>query len=67
MVRLIIPELEEIAKNDPGYRLWSDHEVRILRSYYGRIPTRKLAEYLNRTVGSVQIKARMLGFRFHEG
>lgn len=53
-----IPELEEAPM---GYRFWSEHEIAILTEYYGRADTRKIAEYLGRTVQSVHVKAGALG------
>lgn len=57
-----IPELEEYV----GMRdrmPWTGEEEAVLRSYYGRIPTSKLAEYLNRTLSSVQNKAQRMSLK----
>ena len=44
-------------------RPWTKREDAIVRRDYGRIPTRELAEKLNRTKGAVQGRAGHLGLR----
>lgn len=58
MTTVCIPELEEAPMS---YRFWAEHEIEILNEYYGRADVRKIAEYLDRTISSVQNKARNLG------
>jgi hypothetical protein len=53
-----IPELEEAPAS---YRFWTEHEIEILKEYYGRSDVRKIAEYLDRTIKGVQNKAHSLG------
>jgi hypothetical protein len=55
-----IPELEEAPMR---YRFWAEHEIEILKEYYGRSDVRKIAEYLDRTISGVQNKAHSLGLR----
>ena len=58
MTTVCIPELEEAPTS---YRFWTEHEIEILKEYYGRSDVRKIAEYLDRTISGVQMKARSLG------
>lgn len=57
-----IPELEELVGTNP-YRPWTGEEESVIRAYYGRVPTKRLAEYLDRTLSSVQNKAQRMGLR----
>ncbi len=55
-----IPELEELVgmgRNRP----WTGEEESVVRTYYGRVPTQRLASYLNRTLSSVQNKVQRMG------
>jgi hypothetical protein len=60
--KIIIPELEEAARvYVPKYRDWSEEDLAILRTYYKRVPTARLATYLKRSVNSVQQVAARIG------
>jgi len=56
-----IPELEALALLPPRYQAWSEREVRVLQSYYGRVSVQQIAKYLGRTNISVSKKAQALG------
>lgn len=61
--RIVIPELEEFVGKQ--YRpKWSEEEDAVLISYYGRVPTKKIAEHLDRSHNAVQRRAASLGLSF---
>ncbi len=60
---IVVPELEESPSN---YRMWTEWEIAVLRKYYGRSETRKIAKVLNRSKSAVQAKALELGLTFKE-
>jgi len=66
--KIVIPEFEEyIRKFGPNrYKIWSEQEELVLREYYGIVPTSVLAQYLDRSVKSVQNKAAALGINSRE-
>lgn len=60
--RIVIPEFEDwIKTHGVSFNPWSTEEEEILREYYGKIPTKMLAKKLNRSIKSVQEKARREG------
>jgi hypothetical protein len=59
---IIIPELEKMA-SETRKTYWTEREILILREYYGKLPTKKLAEYLSRSITSVTNKAQTLGLQ----
>ncbi|HOK27558.1 MAG TPA: hypothetical protein PLI21_00860 [Methanomassiliicoccaceae archaeon] len=61
---IVVPELEESTSN---YRMWTEREIAILRKYYGKADTRRIAEVLNRSKNAVQSKAVELGLTFRRG
>lgn len=62
-----IPELEkEMAKFKPRTRFWTDDEIVVLKKYYGRVPTKKLAEYLKRSGSGVRCKAQTLSMNYNQ-
>ena len=58
---IIIPELEE---SEPPIRYWTEREEAILRKYYGKADTKKIAEYLGRTIRAVKHKVINMGLRY---
>lgn len=62
---IVIPELEPFV-GKTTHNHWSDHETEVLRRYYNRVPVKQLAEYLRRSIASVQCKARMEGVQGEE-
>jgi len=63
---MIIPELEEIAATYQPKGIWTPEDVAVLRTYYGRVPTSKLAVYLKRKHSSITNKAQELGLSVRE-
>lgn len=60
---ITVPELEE---SQSEYRMWTEREIAILRKYYGKAKTGKIAEVLKRSKSAVQAKALELGLSFRE-
>ena len=60
--RIIIPELETATPS--GYSFWKQEDKMILASYYGIKDTTQIAEYLGKTVASVQAMTKTLGLKF---
>lgn len=59
---ITIPELEEAAMNfSPRNKPWTEEDEAVMREYYGRVSVQKLADYLNRSRGSVTNKAQEMG------
>lgn len=58
---ITIPELEE---SEPAKRYWTDEEDAVLRQYYGRADTVKIAGYLKRTKRAVENRASILGITY---
>ena len=56
----LIPELEELIGNIPC-KPWSEYEVNVLNHYYGKVPTKRIAELLGRSYTAAQSKAHRLG------
>lgn len=56
----VVPELEKFV-GESKYKMWTDHDERVLKAYYGKVHVRRLAEQLDRTIVSVQQKATRLG------
>jgi|WetSurMetagenome_2_1015567.scaffolds.fasta_scaffold415099_2 hypothetical protein len=66
--RIVIPEFEEwIKTHGVAFRPWTEQEESILREYYGKIPTKMIAHKLNRSIKSVQEKARREGICADQG
>jgi len=57
---IVIPELEEAALTYNRKTVWSDRDKKILKKYYGRVPTAKLATQIHRSVFAVNKMAEML-------
>jgi len=57
-IEITIPELED---SPPTRRMWTEREESVLRKYYGRTDTRKIADYLGRSTDAVHGKAQNLG------
>ena len=58
-----IPELETIAEvYEPIGRPWNAHDKAVVKTYYGRVPTTKLIEFLDhpRTVNAVEKMAKKI-------
>lgn len=55
---VFIPELEDCP---PARRMWTVYEESVLEEYYGRTDSRKLAEFLDRSIRAVQNKASLMG------
>ena len=60
----VIPELEE---STPSRQYWTAEEDSILRSYYGKAKNREIADYLKRSLRSVENRARILGLMKSRG
>lgn len=64
---VVVPELEEQVKRY-ALRSWTEEEIAIVRSYYGRIATVQIQRYLakhfppGRSTATVSRKAKELGF-----
>lgn len=55
---LVIPELEESVQTR---RYWTEEEDSVIRRYYGKADSGKIAAHLNRTKRAVQNRASDLG------
>lgn len=66
--KIRIPEFEEYIQKFGihKYRVWSEQDENILRTYYGIIPTHMLAAHLDRSIKSVQDKACSMGITVAE-
>jgi hypothetical protein len=60
--RIIIPELEELPK--PAYDFWNQRDKLAVASYYGVKESQRLADYLGRSLASLQTQAVALGVSF---
>jgi len=58
-----IPELEREAEKYSLVTYWTEDEIQILKKYYGRVPTQKLASFLNRSYEATKCKAKALGIK----
>jgi hypothetical protein len=58
---LIVPELE--AELGTLRRPWTAEEDAVLRAYYGRVPSSKIAAHLGRQIGGVHSRAIRMGIR----
>lgn len=56
---IVIPELEKLVGT--GQRPYSEDDLRILRTYGGRVPNKALAKQMRRTVGAIEGKLHDLG------
>jgi hypothetical protein len=61
-VRQAITVLKDELKK-AHWSKWTPTEIEILEENYGKVATSEIAKLLNRTVYSVQLKARMLGLK----
>lgn len=56
---------EELARAaevyTPGCKKWTDAEKAILKKYYGKVHITVLSNKLNRSTGSVRIRAQRMG------
>ena len=59
----LVPELEELIGNTPC-KPWSEYEVNVLTQYYGKVPTKKIAELLGRSYTATRSKAHSLGLKY---
>ena len=58
---IVIPELEEMAKNHVAH-YWSEKHDKILTTYYNKVPIRSLAKHCGgRSVQACQQRAYVLG------
>jgi len=65
---IVIPELEEIARNyEPRQRPWGEDEDAVLRKYYNRVPIESLVKYFKRTQCSIQSHANVIGITNKKG
>ena len=57
-----IPELDAIIESEyhPKFQSWSDRDLEQLKLYYGKVPVRKLAEALHRSIDATMRKANRL-------
>jgi hypothetical protein len=60
---IIIPELEEAAENYKPKLVWTETDLAVLKKYYGKVSTARLAAYLHRTGTSVQQKAVLMNLK----
>jgi hypothetical protein len=60
--RITIPEFEEwIEFHGKSFRPWTPEEEMILAEYYGEVPTKMIADKLDRSIKAVNEKARRMG------
>lgn len=64
---IVVPELEEAAKEVGRSKDWTEEEEAIMLKYYPLLSrncnVNKLAKHLKRTMGSVGNKATMMGLK----
>ena len=60
---IIVPELEKLIGSARN-KAWSEYEVKVLSKYYSLdVPVKDIAQYLKRTIVSVQKKITTLNLR----
>lgn len=60
--RIVIPEFDEwIEVNGKSFNPWTAEEETILADYYGKVPTKMIADKLKRSIKAVNEKARRMG------
>ena len=57
---VVVPELEALMGNTTMRKYWTAEDEAIVRKYYGKVPTEKLAKQIGRTLEAVQNKANKL-------
>lgn len=57
--KIVIKELEEVRYKKQIW--WTDEEESIMKEYYGKVPIKKLSEYLQRSQLAIGKKAILLG------
>lgn len=64
---ILIPELEEAAERYNPRSVWTPKEIKIVETYYNRVPISKLSGYLHRSVGAIRSQAGRLGLTDERG
>jgi hypothetical protein len=57
---VVVPELEALMGSHTTRKYWTAEDEAIVRKYYGKVPTEKLAKQIGRTIEAVQNKANKL-------
>lgn len=63
MIELLCDLIEKVGRSDGKARIWSASELKFLSENYANLSNQEIANRLDRTVSSVNVKSHTLGLK----